>query len=69
MSVIFSIGLSERSSVGLSGRRGSIGEKEKLKKRKRMRNKLTCEMNIDNLKKFAKTSPVAEVILDRPCQE
>jgi hypothetical protein len=30
------------------------------------RNKLTSEMKIDNLEKFAKTSLVAEVILDRP---
>jgi hypothetical protein len=30
---------------------------------------LTCEMKIDNLEKFAKTSLVAEVILDRPRQE
>ena len=27
---------------------------------------LTSEMKIDNLRKFAKTSLVAEVILDRP---
>jgi hypothetical protein len=27
---------------------------------------LTCEVKIDNLEKFAKTSPVAEAILDRP---
>jgi hypothetical protein len=33
---------------------------------KRTRNKLTYEMKIDSLKKFAKTSLVAEVILDRP---
>jgi hypothetical protein len=33
------------------------------------RNKLTSEMKIDNLEKFAKTSLVAEVILDRPRQE
>jgi hypothetical protein len=33
---------------------------------KRMRNKLTYEMKIDNLEKFAKTSLAAEVILDRP---
>jgi hypothetical protein len=32
---------------------------------KRMKKKLTCETRIDNLKKFAKTSLVAEVILDR----
>jgi hypothetical protein len=30
---------------------------------------LTSEMKIDNLEKFAKTSLVAEVILDRPSQE
>ena len=29
------------------------------------RNKLTSEIKIDNLEKFAKTSLVAEVILDR----
>ena len=29
------------------------------------RNKLTSEIKIDNLEKFAKTSPVAEVIPDR----
>jgi hypothetical protein len=34
-----------------------------------MRNKLTSEMKIDNLEKFAKTSHVAEVILDRPSQD
>jgi hypothetical protein len=32
-------------------------------------NKLTSEMKIDNLEKFAKTSLVAEVILDRSSQE
>jgi len=31
-----------------------------------MKKKLTCEMKIDNLEKFAKTSLVAEVIPDRP---
>jgi hypothetical protein len=30
---------------------------------------LTSEMKIDNLRKFAKTSLVAKVILDRPSQE
>jgi len=30
-----------------------------------MKKKLTSEMKIDNLEKFAKTSPVAEVIPDR----
>ena len=30
-----------------------------------MKKKLTREMKIDNLEKFAKTSLVAEVILDR----
>ena len=34
-------------------------------KREITRNKLTSEMKIDNLEKFAKTSLVAEVILDR----
>jgi hypothetical protein len=32
------------------------------------KNKLTCGMKIDNLEKFAKTSLVAEVILDRLCR-
>lgn len=31
-----------------------------------MKKKLTHEMKIDNLDKFAKTSLAAEVILDRP---
>jgi hypothetical protein len=31
-----------------------------------VKNKLTNEMKIDNLEKFAKTSLAAEVILDRP---
>jgi hypothetical protein len=35
----------------------------------KVKKKLTYEMKIDNLEKFAKTSLVAEVILDRPCQE
>jgi hypothetical protein len=30
-----------------------------------MKKKLTCEVIVDNLEKFAKTSLVAEVILDR----
>jgi hypothetical protein len=30
-----------------------------------MKKKLTCEMKIDSLEKFAKTSLAAEVILDR----
>jgi hypothetical protein len=34
----------------------------------KLKNKLTSEMKIDNLEKFAKTSLVAEVILDRPSQ-
>jgi hypothetical protein len=34
-------------------------------KSKRMKNKLTYEMKIDNLEKFAKTSQTAEAILDR----
>jgi len=38
-------------------------------KAKRRKKKLTSEMKIDNLEKFAKTSLVAEVILDRPNQE
>jgi hypothetical protein len=36
------------------------------KNQRKARNKLTSEINIDNLEKFAKTSLVAEVILDRP---
>ena len=32
----------------------------------RARNNLTSEVEVDNLEKFAKTSLVAEVILDRP---
>jgi hypothetical protein len=39
------------------------------KTQRKARNKLTSEMKIDNLEKFAKTSLVAEVILDRPGQE
>jgi hypothetical protein len=35
------------------------------KTQRKARNKLTSEMKIDNLEKFAKTSPVAEVIPDR----
>ena len=35
----------------------------------KVKKKLTSEMKIDNLEKFAKTSLVAEVILDRPRQE
>jgi len=35
------------------------------KTQSKARNKLTSEMKIDNLEKFAKTSLVAEVILDR----
>jgi hypothetical protein len=35
----------------------------------KMKKKLTSEVNVDNLEKFAKTSLVAEVILDRPRQE
>jgi len=35
------------------------------KTQRKARNKLTSEMKIDNLEKFAKTSLVAEVILDR----
>ena len=38
------------------------------KVQRKAKNKLTSEMNIDNLEKFAKTSLVAEVILDRPSQ-
>ena len=38
------------------------------KTQRKARNKLTSEMKIDNLEKFAKTSLVAEVILDRPSQ-
>jgi hypothetical protein len=40
-----------------------LGEKESQPNRKKA---LTSEMKIDSLEKFAKTSPVAEVILDRP---
>ena len=36
---------------------------------RKVKKKLTSEMKIDNLEKFAKTSLVAEVILDRPNQE
>jgi hypothetical protein len=36
------------------------------KVQRKARNKLTSEMKIDNLEKFAKTSLAAEVILDRP---
>ena len=32
----------------------------------RSEKELTCEVKIDSLEKFAKTSPVAEAILDRP---
>ena len=39
------------------------------KVQRKAKNKLTSEMKIDNLEKFAKTSLVAEVILDRPGQE
>jgi hypothetical protein len=35
------------------------------KTQRKARNKLTSGMKIDNLEKFAKTSLVAEVILDR----
>ena len=35
------------------------------KRKKRSKKKLTFEIKIDNLEKFAKTSLVAEVILDR----
>jgi hypothetical protein len=35
------------------------------KLKQKAKNKLTSEMKIDNLEKFAKTSLVAEVILDR----
>jgi hypothetical protein len=35
------------------------------KTQRKARNKLTSEVKIDNLEKFAKTSLVAEVILDR----
>jgi hypothetical protein len=31
-----------------------------------VKNDLTSEVDVDNLEKFAKTSLVAEVILDRP---
>jgi hypothetical protein len=39
------------------------------KTQRKARNKLTSEMKIDNLEKFAKTSLVAEVILDRLSQD
>jgi hypothetical protein len=45
------------------------GRKVKEKTQQKSKNKLTCEIEIDNLEKFAKTSLVAEVILDRPSQE
>jgi hypothetical protein len=35
------------------------------KAQQKVKNKLTSEMKIDSLKKFAKTSPVAEAIPDR----
>jgi hypothetical protein len=38
------------------------------KTQQKSKNKLTRGMKIDNLEKFAKTSLVAEVILDRPSQ-
>jgi hypothetical protein len=34
----------------------------------RAKNKLTSEIEVDNLEKFAKTSLTAEVIIDRPHQ-
>ena len=39
------------------------------KVQRKAKNKLTSEMKIDNLEKFAKTSLAAEVILDRPSQD
>jgi hypothetical protein len=52
--------------VSLSGLVERFGlEKSQTKPKK----SLTCGMRIDNLEKFAKTSLVAEVILDRPRQE
>ena len=38
---------------------------EQKKTQRRVKNKLTNEIEIDNLEKFAKTSLAAEVILDR----
>jgi hypothetical protein len=42
---------------------------ERRKAQQKVKKKLTSEMNIDNLEKFAKTSLAAEVILDRLGQE
>jgi hypothetical protein len=44
-------------------------KKNSAETQKRSKKKLTIEMKIDNLEKFAKTSLVAEVIPDRPGQE
>jgi hypothetical protein len=41
-----------------------LSEKAQLQSRK----KLTSEIEVDNLKKFAKTSYAAEMLLDRPNQ-
>jgi hypothetical protein len=48
----------ERFELGLEN-------KNSAETQKRSKKKLTSEMKIDNLEKFAKTSLVAEVILDR----
>jgi hypothetical protein len=46
---------------------GYLSGRLREEKSRRMSKKgLTCEMKIDNLEKFAKTSLVAEVILDGP---
>ena len=52
----------ERFELGLE-------KKNSAETQKRSKKKLTIEMKIDNLEKFAKTSHVAEVILDRPSQD
>jgi hypothetical protein len=52
----------ERFELGLE-------KKNSAETQKRSKKKLTIEMKIDNLEKFAKTSLVAEVIPDRPSQE
>jgi hypothetical protein len=46
-----------------------LEKKNSAETQKRSKKKLTIEMKIDNLEKFAKTSLVAEVIPDRPSQE
>jgi hypothetical protein len=58
MDVRFLSSLMERFELGLEN-------KNSAETQKRSKKKLTNEMKIDNLEKFAKTSLVAEVILDR----